>query len=730
MSTQAIQAGEAFIQLNIHGDEIQKSLNKIGGQIDEFGSKTVSTLSALRSAMGGAIEDGGQLGDSISLAGQAIETFGTYFGYISNAASLIDNTIQSYSKLTFQVAQQNIAQKMSNYLGKENIITKTASIAVSYAGAAAVKVLAGAQWLLNVALLGCPLSWFLAGLAGLGAIAGGVMYLMGSFSKSTEDTAKNMEALCKQNDSYRTSARQCIGTLEELSSKEALNADQKKASKSAWNELQRSADGLGISLHDLGISFDEETGKMNAAAEAMAKFKEAMRVKELEDLNGAIQAQEDHIDSLQKKLDGNGGLANGWRTIGTWVTFGWVDNAEEIQAKIDETREKLQENLDRQKTVVDFSAEYKENEAKLQEIYDKEKEAAKNALAVKLDAIHQEMEERRALLKMLIAEASARSDLSEEEMKKLKERQAALAALDAEEKKRVADAKADDDAQAQKIETDFFAKRAENEENIKWKRDLEADPDASLKTASSSSEAADAAFRNAVTALKNADETTSKEELERLKAEVEKTRKEAEKWYARREEAAAKVADIEKKAAEDAKNAAAEAAKTKEDRLKEIDQMEADRKEAEALKEEEESWKNMKEDDPSQARDHARSQVDTLSKSLKQEEKLLRQLAENGASQEEYDAQKEKISKLADSVNVWEQRLEEASVEPMDEVQEAVQTTPPDVLLAGSVDAQKKFMELQQAGKDPMEMKLDESNSLLKRLVESSENLESQMEGI
>ena len=709
MSTQAIQAGEAFIQLNINSDELQKGLLNVssrleglGGEVQKLASLTTQNFSALSESLG-------SVAPMIELTGFSISALAPGITIVENLAlSFYRNTLQ----ITRLISQQGVLAAV-NQLYTSTVHASTAAIAVN-----------------GAVMSAHPIMWIAGIIAGVVAITAVAITVFDAFTRSAEENAKAAEEACKQNDSYRASAKQCIGTLEELSSKEALNADQKKASKSAWNELQRSADGLGIDLQKLGITFDEETGKMNASAEAMAKFREAMRVKELKDLNDAIQAQEEHIDNLQKKLNKDGGLSNGWRTFGTWVTFGWVDNAEEIQAKIDETREKLQENLDRQKTVVDFSAEYKENEAKLQEIYDREKEEAKNALAVKLDAIHQEMEERRALLKMLIAEASARSDLSEEEMKKLKERQAALAALDAEEKKRVADAKADDDAQAQKIETDFFAKRAENEENIKWKRDLEADPDASLKTASSSSEAADAAFRNAVTALKNADETTSNEELERLKAEVEKTRKEAEKWYARREEAAAKVADIEKKAAEDAKNAAAEAAKTKEDRLKEIDQMEADRKEEEALKEEEESWKNMKEDDPSQARDHARSQVDTLSKSLKQEEKLLRQLAENGASQEEYDAQKEKISKLADSVNVWEQRLEEASVEPMDEVQEAVQTTPPDVLLAGSVDAQKKFMELQQAGKNPMEMKLDESNSLLKRLVESSENLESQMEGI
>ena len=66
-----------------------------------------------------------------------------------------------------------------------------------------------------------------------------------------------------------------------------------------------------------------------------------MRVKELNDLNAAIEAQEEHLDDLHSKLDKNGKV--GWRRWAlTYVTFGYYDNAEEIQKKIDEESHNLQ----------------------------------------------------------------------------------------------------------------------------------------------------------------------------------------------------------------------------------------------------------------------------------------------------------------------------------------------------------------------------------------------------
>lgn len=94
-----------------------------------------------------------------------------------------------------------------------------------------MKVPGAAQTALNAVLPGCSLAWFLAGFVGVGAIVGGVLSILGAFGKSTENNSKKMEAVCKQNDAYRSSAKQCGGVLEELADKEVLNAEQKNFQK-------------------------------------------------------------------------------------------------------------------------------------------------------------------------------------------------------------------------------------------------------------------------------------------------------------------------------------------------------------------------------------------------------------------------------------------------------------------------------------------------------------------
>ncbi len=707
MSAQAIQAGEAFIKLNIHSDEFQKGLlnvskklDGLGGEIQKFASLTKGSFS--------------ELSESLGSAAPLIQLTGASFSALAPGISIVQNLTLAF--------QKNISQT-AILIARQGVLATA-----NQAAAASVQNLTAAARVSASVFAAHPIFWFASVVA---AVAAGIGVLTNGFGLFTDKLANNARAseeACKQNDAYRTSAKQSMDALEEFSRREALNAEQKKASKSAWNELQRSAEGLGISLDELGISFDEETGKINASAEAMAEFKEKMRTKELDDVNKTINAQAASLEALEAKLK-NGKV--GWgRWAGTWLTLGYVDNAEEIQEKINETREKLQENLDRQQTIVDFSAEYKENEAKLQEIYDKEKDEAKNALAVKLDAIHQEMEERRSLLNMLIAEASARSDLSAEEKKKLEERRAALAALGDEEKKRADEAKADNKNQVQNIETDFFAKRAENEENAQWKRALETDPDGSLAAASSNSAAADAAFQNAAAALQNADENTSRDELERLNGEVEKTRKEAEKWYARREECAKRAADIEKQAAEDALEAEKEARDLKASRLQEI-QSERERRRLEAeRKEEEASWNETKESSPEEARQLANAMKKKAFDEMEAESIKLEEMANAGASKEDYEAQRKKAERLAEDARLWERRAEEASLEPMEEIKESQALTAPSVMKSDSVDAQKKFLELQQNNRNPMEEKFDETIGLLKRVADSTENAEGMMEGV
>ncbi|MBR0190455.1 MAG: hypothetical protein IJQ31_00130 [Thermoguttaceae bacterium] len=730
MSTQAIQAGEAFVQLNIKSDEFQKGLLDIGKKLEGVGSDVKKFTSLIS-------QNFKSISQSIQPIAPMIELTGFSFNAFAPAISLVENLTVSFQKNITQIialiSEQGFAAAANQLL--------TASINMS---TVAVEVNA-AVWYAH------PIMWIAGIIAGVVAITVAAVSVFDFLTISAEENAKAMEDLRKKNESYLTSAKSALATLQELSNIDPWQSDKKSVNLSAWKELQRTTENLGISLEELGVKFDANTGKIDASEQAIAKLKEAMRVKELNDLNAAIEAQEEHLDDLHSKLDKNGKV--GWRRWAlTYVTFGYYDNAEEIQKKIDEESQKLQENQDKRKTVVDFSAEYKENEAKLKEMYDKEAEASKNALAVKIDNIKTEFSEREAILRQLIQEAEVRDSLSFEDMEKLRERRAALAGLNAEQEERIRLLREEQAAKYQKIQEDYEAKKAENEENKEWHESLEFDPKVTKWDAENKFKEADSAFNAAIEAAKAIDENTSKEEIERLNAEVESTRKEADKWYARREEAAKKVADIEKKAAEDAEKAAEEQAKaeekaaqerlkaaeeerkTRESRFKQIEDLRTGKQEERDKKAEQEAWKKEVQDDPTSARETAQQQLDNLKANSDMEYYKLQQLAQSG-SDEDYQAQLAAVRKMEESIDLWQSRLDESSMKEMENLKDNTEAvsqnvTRPDVLLSGSVDTQKKFLELQQATKNPLEEKMDESNRLLRRVAESSENLEGQMEAV
>ena len=432
MSTQAIQAGEAFVALNVNQDQFNKSLIDISSKLDDLGKRTKSLTNLMNGAFNGAAKSLKPLGDVISLSGVSIDIVGTtLLSFCSN----LQKATYCGELLTFSQLKNQVATNLSRVALEKNIVVQYGLAAASYVAAAGMKVLGVAQSILNFAMLGCPLTWFLGGILAIGGAVSGVMYLFGGFTDKTAESAKAMEELCKRNDAYRESAKKCLDTLEEFGNKTSLSSEQLNASKSAWNDLERTTQQLGINLQDLGITFDNGKGKINASAEAMKALKKEMRAKELEELNKTIQAQGEYIDDLNIKL--KNAKTWSWRSFGTYVTFGYVDNAEEIQKQIDEESQKFQETQDKRKTIIDFSAEYKENEAKLKEIYDKDAEAFKNALAIKIDNIKTEFSEREAILKQLMHEAEVRDSLSFEDMEKLREHRAALAGLNAEQERRI-----------------------------------------------------------------------------------------------------------------------------------------------------------------------------------------------------------------------------------------------------------------------------------------------------
>lgn len=741
MSTQAIQAGEAFVNLNVRGDAVQKALNNIGDKLDDFGSKTVSSLSTIRGALGDVIGDCGQFGDVFSAAGIGLTGLSFSVGTLTKVSSSFHSASEMCQRFNFQELRRIATLKLSTVItGKSVLAQKTLALA-SLIAASSLKVMAFAQSVLNMTIFCCPLGWLAAGLAGIIAIGGGVMWWMGMFTDKTAESAKTMAELREQNDKYRESAKESIGTLEDLARRENLSAQQKDVSRKAYAQLQKTCGDLGIDIKKLGISFDESTGQMNASAQALSNLKEAMRMKEMDDLNKEFDAQSKYLAKLQSSIRLDGDIGK-WRKFGTIATLGYMDNADEIRQKIEETKQKIQENVNKQKVVVDWSVEFRENEEKLREWQKADTEAVQNETQKKIAAIQTELAERRKVLERLVAEAQARSDLSAQEQTELAERKEALAGLNAEQARRIQLLKDEETAKIQKIQDDFTQKRVENKENEQWKGSLETNPNEAFATATAQSSAADKAFQDAIEARKNAFEATS-DELAKLDKKIVDTQKEAEKWYSRQEEATKKVAEAKAKAeeearkvaeeaAEEARKATEDAAKLQEDREAQIDELQTGKQAERDKREEEASWKNSVKNDSGAAKTLAQENLKAKQGQINSAYADLRRLASSGASDAEYQAQLAKVQQMENDIDLWQQRLDDLNIDQMEDAMPQTQelVDGPQTLLAGSMDAQKKFFELQQKSKNPLEEKADETNRLLKRVADSSENMENQMVGV
>lgn len=92
MSTQAIQAGEAFVALNIKQDEFNKSIVEVSSKLDDLGKNTKSFISLVNGALDGAVQSWNPLGDIISLTGVSICAVSTtvqqFSSFMTRACSL------------------------------------------------------------------------------------------------------------------------------------------------------------------------------------------------------------------------------------------------------------------------------------------------------------------------------------------------------------------------------------------------------------------------------------------------------------------------------------------------------------------------------------------------------------------------------------------------------------------------------------------------------------------
>lgn len=664
MSAAAIQAGEAFVELRLKTKEFQAKLNEASEKLIGFGNSARGKLEILNKALSGSLKALQPIAPAISALGVSLEGLSVGVGIIGDLGGVLATL-------------------------RMNILATSTAV-----------------WEFTAALMANPLTAFCAILAAtITTLAAVGLYFLTSESAASK-AAKATEELRKQHDEFRESARQSADIIDKLTKKQSLNADDISTSKNAWMELKRNAEALGHSLDDLGISYDENSGKINAAAGAMAKFRELMRVQEMEELNAEIKAQGEYLDELTAKLH-NG--KEGWgRYIGEWVTLGIVDNAEEIQQKIDETRKKLRENTKRQSEVADFSAAFREAEKQLEAFQAKDEEATRNATQNKIAAIQKEFAERKAILNQLIEEASARATLSKEERKQLEERKKALDELNKKQQKRIALLKEEEEARILKIRADYEEKKKADANEKEWKKKLEKNSSTALEEAKSSSIKADNDLKNAEGDRLDAErENKTPQEIAALDKALEKARADAEMWNRRKEEAEAKVKD-------DASKRKKELEDAKKQRTKELEDVEDSRRQKEKAREakvEEQAWKDKVEKDSDSARQEAATKLAENQGALNAAYENLQNLIRTGASEKEKKAAKENVAQVEANIDKWQSRVDNLQIGRIPK-QTTSPVTNPAAMMAGSAEAQRKFLENRNA-KNPM----DETNALLEQVV-------------
>lgn len=743
MSAESIRLGEVFTELKVKSDDFHRGLYKASSDLKKFGAKVQESVEKANSAFAGVAQSVKPLAPAISLCGislsglsasiATLESIRASFtkwrtdmerlkkvadvsriatelltiSKIKNASSLTILAMKT-KILTLAEVQQNIASRVGMTLTRQATLGQYALSAATWVTAVAAKGASAAFLALTASMMTNPLMWIVGAVAALGALC----YWFASGESAAERHAKAMEKVREQNDAVRKSGEAYADSLEKLAKKESLNNSEKEQAKKLIREVQEANKKLGKDNEDLGLTFDEVTGSIVGSDEALAKFRQTMRQSAMKDLENEFDALDARVNELKKsiRVDGQIGKA---RWLATYYTFGWVDNEEEIKAKIAEAEKKKSENMEKQSQARDYTDEYKEHEKALEEFEKKDVERSQNAYATKVNEIRKEFAERETILKQLIAEQELRKDLSETERKALENRKKALEGLNEEQEKRMKMLQEEERLSLRKIRDDFNQKRAEKENEKNWKTTLNSNPEVAVQQAFAESLLASEQFAKALLNREMAvgDENLTAAEIESLDKEVERGRVEAEKWKSRLDEADGKVAEQKE---------------LRDNSLAEIDREREKREKDRAKREEEENWKETSKADPAAASAKAQQEYTNSQKGLDEAYAKWKQLIREGATQETIDTQKTLVSDMEENIEKWRQRVGYSVAAELDEKKEATQRNAqmPATLMAGSVDAQRKFLENQMNLQNPVVSELSKTNGILGDISEKMDEME------
>ncbi len=188
MSSNSIQAGEAFVELQVRYDEFQKGLTNIGTKLDDFGGKFQQNIDTLQAGFGEISGKLGGLGDIISATGVGFQGLSMSIGSIT----------------LFQEA-----------------------------------------W--NLSLNACPIFRIIGALTAASAVVGAIAVAVSNSNDELAENAEKLEEVRIKNDKLRESAQTSIGVLDRLTMKRTLDTKETIIYARELENLREKCIELGVS---------------------------------------------------------------------------------------------------------------------------------------------------------------------------------------------------------------------------------------------------------------------------------------------------------------------------------------------------------------------------------------------------------------------------------------------------------------------------------------------------
>ena len=345
MSTQAIQAGSAFVELGTDTSTFQKELQNASAQMKLFSTSVMRLSRNLNSAFSGALSAITPIAPAISVLSLSLSGINLGVGSVQElvksfilcrkesagmigllreiaktesmttaiteycALANVKNTgtitqrMVTTRLLTTSEIQANTVQAIGTVITSKNIVVTKLATAASWAWAVAMKGMCAA-WIVFQKIL--TINPWTALITVIMTVISGIMYYAGTYESAATKQAKAMEKLREQNDAVRKSAESYASSLETLAEKESLNSAEKAQAKRMISEMESSYKKLGGDMNGLGLRFDETSGRIVGSTEALAKFRELCRQSSIRDLQKEFDALNAQQKELQSKLDKNG----------------------------------------------------------------------------------------------------------------------------------------------------------------------------------------------------------------------------------------------------------------------------------------------------------------------------------------------------------------------------------------------------------------------------------------